>query len=304
MLDFRLNTFLILCETLNFTRAAEKLHITQPAVSGHIKYLENHYGFKLFNYKGKTLFLTPEGKALHQFVATLEADTIKEIESLKHLEMSHPVVHFGATLTIGEYVMPPLLGAYLNDYASTEIHMHVDNTQSLLASIDNGHLDFAFIEGYFDKARFCSKLFSHEKFLAVCSPEHPLAYQETTFDRLFKERLIVREKGSGSRDILEQALYEKHASIEDFTQMMELGNLHAIKHLTLQNYGITFLYEIAVKDELMQKKLAPIYIKDFDLIKAFYFICPKTTVFKNQYLILYEHFKSNYANFLEKYQTP
>ena len=109
MLDPRVETFLTVCETMNFTKAASLLHITQPAVSQQVRALEEQYGRKLFRYKSRQLFLTEEGELFLRTARTMRQDAIRLQESLRQMGKER-LLRFGATLTIGEYIMPgPLL---------------------------------------------------------------------------------------------------------------------------------------------------------------------------------------------------
>ena len=119
MLDFRMKTFLTLCRLKNYTKTAEELFITQPAVSQHIKFLENLYGIALFTYKGKTLTLTKDGEQLRRFTLTMQRD-IDKLSARFKASLAQIKLKFGATLTIGEYKMPPIS----NDYVQN-IHMLV-----------------------------------------------------------------------------------------------------------------------------------------------------------------------------------
>lgn len=296
MFDFRLQTFLTLCQTRNYTKTAQLLHITQPAVTGHIKYLEEYYKMKFFSYKGKTLTLTAQGELFQQLATTMQADLKKAITHIQQLDTSTVNVNFGATLTIGEYIMPELLKSYMQTYPSHEICMLMDNTHNLLTKLNEGKLDFALIEGYFNKSNYTYRLLSEERFIAVCSASHALAYQNVTFEELFHERLIIREPGSGSRDILERALHEQNYDITAFSGLMEIGNLNVIKELVASKLGITFIYEAAVKEAITKGLLAPINIKDFNLLRAFYFICPKDSLFVSKYLTYFEFFKYHLEN--------
>lgn len=293
MFDFRINTFLTLCQTKNYTKAAQLLHITQPAVTGHIKYLEERYQMKLFEYTGKTLMLTSEGKALQQLATTMHADLDKALHQIKLDYTAQVKLNFGATLTISEYTMPHLLKTYMHVHPTHHLCMYTDNTHNLLKLLNEGQIDFALIEGYFNKTDYTYRLLTEEPFIAVCSRHHPLAHQTTSLDTLCKERLIIREPGSGSRAIFERALYEQNLKISAFNGLLEVGNLNVIKKLVADNLGITFIYQTAVQNELNEGLLAPIHLKELNLLRAFYFICPKNSLFENQYLTLFNFFKQN-----------
>ena len=155
MLDFRVETFLAVCQTMNFTRAAEQLHITQPAVSQHIHALEEQYGTKLFRSQGKQLQLTESGRLFFRTAAAMHHDDLRLREAL-HQENIRRRLRFGATLTIGEYIMPGPLLRLLEREPDIQLYMLTANTQELLKLLDQGELDFAIVEGYFDKQAYDS----------------------------------------------------------------------------------------------------------------------------------------------------
>jgi len=293
MLDFRLETFLELCRIGNYTKTAEYLHITQPAVTQHIKYLEDQYGGKLFIYKDKRLTLTERGNSLYYFALTMRADSnrIKSLLSAKETSPHH--IAFGATLTVGEYVMAPIVGKIWESYPSLPITMLVDNTQVLLQKLHDGIIDFALLEGFFDKDRYSSKIISDEEFIGVCSPISELAERQCCFDEILDYRLILREKGSGTRDIFEQALRAHNLTVESFIRVSEIGNMSAIKQLVSNNLGISFMYRAAANKELSQRMLVPLNIKDFSARHAFSFVFLKDSLHHKEYWNWYEFFKKN-----------
>ena len=283
LLDFRIDTFLTLCEEKSYTKTAQRLKITQPAVSQHIRYLEEYFGLKLFQYQGKSLTLTLEGEKLRNFALRSKADWYSLEQKLKKQEKTQHL-SFGATLTIGEYVMPDILKYLIENMPNTSFSMLVDNTETLLQKLKHGRISFAFVEGHFDKDKFTTELISNARFIAVCSPKHSFAKRQVSFDEIFTQRLIVREPGSGTRNILEQALLEHNQSIESFIDIIEIGSLGVIKALVGQGLGITFLYENAVERELLEGTLEKINLAEFDVVREFNFVCLKDSYFIPEYL--------------------
>ncbi|WP_143315155.1 LysR family transcriptional regulator [Clostridium sp. HBUAS56017] len=290
MLDFRINTFLTVCNYMNFTKAAEALCITQPAVSQHIKYLEKSYDTKFFEYEGRKITLTKQGKIFYDAVATMKHDEqylkekiIQEKSGVKNLK-------FGATLTIGEFILPPKLCDYLNRNNNMNITIIVENTKELLYKLEHGEIDFALVEGYFAKNEYDFAVYSSEKYICVSGKGYQFKKQPRVLEDLLQETLIIREKGSGTRDIFEKNLEKQNLTLKDFTKVIELGNINAIKYLVKNNNGITSLYEAAVKDELENGSLKKIEIKDLQKNHDFYFIWRKNSAFKNVYQKLVEEF--------------
>ncbi len=288
MLDNRLQTFLTLCETCNYTETAEKLNMTQPAVTQHIQFLENFYQVVLISGKGKNFSLTEEGEALQQYVRTLKANSERILPLLHRIKNQVKPLNFGATLTIGEYTVPPILYQIFKEDPETKISMFVENTHLLQKMLWEGKIDFALLEGHFNHNQFDYKLISNETFIGVCSPENKIAFKATYLEELLEQNLILREPGSGTRDILEQALYNHNLSIKDFKSRIEIGNMNVIKELCHQNIGITFMYREAVKKEIYEGYLKEIPLGNFDISHPFSFVYLKNCPDKSQIEYWYE----------------
>ncbi|MDO5650263.1 MAG: LysR family transcriptional regulator [Gallicola sp.] len=291
MLDFRHETFLAICSSSSFTKAAEMLHITQPAVSQHIKYLEDHYGCKLLDTSNRKISLTPEGEVLKDFATTVYSDSQHLKESFTRIKKEAVHFSFGATLSIGEYVMPTILSRLLVDCPDISFHMTVANTKSLLEQLNHGDLDFLLIEGLFDKTHYETSLFRRENFIPVCSPSAEYAYRTIPFESLRASRLILREEGSGTREIFEHILEDRNYSLKQFHQIIEIGNMSAIKEMVSNNLGITFLFEVAAQKEIKEGKLAKIDILDFAEEREFYFVTLKNSFFRDQYVEIFQRLK-------------
>jgi len=287
MLDFRMETFLTASRLLSYTETARELHITQPAVSQHIHFLEEHYNAKLFQYEGKKLCLTEAGFLLRKAATTMKHDEITLLETLKASPRRKLV--FGATRTIGDYFIPETLIPYLARERNTDICMLVDNTETLLHKIDSGELEFALVEGYFRTSEYDYKVFSEQKFIAVCGGGHLTKTQNLTIESLFESCIIVREPGSGTREILERYLNERNCSISDFQRVIEVGSIRAIKSLVSANCGITFLYEAAAAQDLRDGTLRKIPLIDFERSNSFTMVWRKNSIFQERYLELYQH---------------
>ncbi len=240
MIDYRLKTFLTLCEYKNYRKTAEALSITQPAVTQHIHALENHYQCKLFLYDKHTLTITGAGEQLKRY-----AENVLYQEEKVMAQLTKPKKHrlrIGATKTIGEYVIPNMIMKFLSN-PENNISVEVDNTDHLLDQLKEGLLDFALIEGFFDRSEFSSMLYRSEKFVGVCSREHPFAGKTIDYRQIFSEHLILRESGSGTRTILEQLLQAHNCTISQFDRVSYISNFGLMAQLIEQGLGITFAYE-------------------------------------------------------------
>ncbi len=291
MIDLKHKTFLEVCRLKSFTKASESLYITQPAVSQHIQYLEELYGGELITFIKRKFELTDKGEKLYNFLISLHVDCQRAIEEISKKSKTVTNISFGATLTIGEYVMPSILKNIIKLNPLLRITMLVDNTKVLLKKLDEGSIQFALIEGSFNRDRYASKVLSVEPFIAVTSPENKLL-GEQRLENLCSERLITREKGSGTRMVLEQILDEYNLNIDHFSGLIEVGNVSTIKELVMEKLGITFLYKIAVLSELQKKSLVEIPIKNFSQFREFNFVFLKSSQFTEEYLHWYNVIKA------------
>jgi len=240
MLDYRIYTFLKLCDTMNYHKTAELLHMTQPAVTQHIHFLENEYECKLFIYDGKILKKTKEAYKLESYARSAKYNE----DILKKQIKDKPLIELriGATKTIGEYVIAEHVKSFF-DTDNYALNLIVDNTEHLLFLLEHNKLDFAIIEGFFDKEKYNYALYKEESFVGVCSKTHPFAQKNVSFEDIFKETLIVREKGSGTREIFEQILYENNFTLDSFKKKICISSFEIIKKLLLAEKSISFVYE-------------------------------------------------------------
>lgn len=299
MLDFRVETFLEVCRDLNFTHAAQRLNLTQPAVSQHIKWLEEAYGVPLFVYRGKKMQLTPAGEMLKNSAATMKHDILSLKEKMKKSAQSR-LLKMGVTLTIAEFEIPGTAAVYLNSCPSASLRLSVGNTEELLQELESGEIDFALVEGNFPRNIYHHELYARERYIAICSPQNPLSRGKYCLDDLISQRLITRETGSGSRNILEHYLQMKGLQAENFHALVEAGSIGLIKQLVEQGCGISFLYRTAVKKELSEGRLCEIQMQDLDIVHDFTFIWRENSIFTEDYRKIYENLKTHGNLFSEK----
>jgi DNA-binding transcriptional LysR family regulator len=283
VIDFRIKTFLAVTEAGNLSRAAERLGLTQPAVSQHLKHLEDRFGVPLLVCRSRSVTLTEAGELLRRYAAAAEADGARTEALMRERGRAAPL-RFGATRTIGEYVLPDRIGAYLAEDPEAELRFRVDNTDALLAALRRGEIDFAFIEGIIDRDEFETRLFLRDAFIPVCAGGDELADGPVRFDRLLARRLIVREAGSGSRLLLERALEADNRRIDHFFRTLEVGNIEAIKRLVSAGTGIAFLYRQSVERELAAGTLARIDLESFDVSHDYSFVFLRGGLYAERYL--------------------
>ncbi|MFO8070071.1 MAG: LysR family transcriptional regulator [Alkalibacterium sp.] len=279
MLDYRYQTFLMVAKELNYTKAAKKLSLSQPAVTKHIQYIENHLNIKLVNYQDRQITLTANGRYLKMKIEELEA----EIDDIKfHLSGKMPAPHFtlGASRTIGEYYIPSY--TELLNIPDLKIDLVVDNTTQLLNLLEENKINYAFISGPIDKDKYYTRPFYRDNVVLACSPEHPLAGKTVALADLFSENLLSREQGSGVCDSVEHFMLKQGLSCKQFKQKTRIGNIALLKNYIAENKGIGFLYAISILEELNDQTLETITIQDASLYQDFYLVCDKKNYKKNE----------------------
>lgn len=287
MLDFRMDTFLAVCQYMNYTRAAEALNITQPAVSQHIRWLEEQYEAPLFTYANKRLSLTREGELLRGVALTMKHD---EQMLRRRIHDPGPGAHrlvFGVTPTVGMSLIPEPLARYHQMYPDAPISMRVSNTESLCTALDQGELDFAIVEGYFCKSDYDSLLYRREPYLAVCGAEYRFEREPKVLSDLLGETLVVREPGSGNREIIRRALSRENRTVEDFRSVIQVSDMNVLKQLLLLGCGVGFLYQAAAQPQLKQGLLRVIPLEDFQESHDITFLWRKGSVFAQRYQQLF-----------------
>ena len=277
MLDPRWNTFLVLCETMNYTRAAERLCLTQPAVTHHIHYLEDHYGCRLFSYEGKVLRLTEAGVKLREYTRSLAYNSRKVEESM--MAPKPLSLRIGASKTIGEFVVASKVERFLRDYPEASFSLSVDNTQVLLRMLEAGKLDFVLVEGFFEGSRYETTLYRKEEFFGICPPGHRFAGRAISLTELESERILIREPGSGTRAIFEEALRRENRTLKSYPNVATISDFSTIKSLVADGLGVSFLYAPAVSGELERGELVRFDLAGLPMSGAFSFVCLKDNLF-------------------------
>ena len=266
MLDNRIFTFLTLYDEMNYRKTAEKLNMTQPGVTQHIQYLEKYYGVKLFNYNGRTLSKTANAEILKKHIDSIRAEENEISNEFMHKDSIS--LKIGATKTIGEFVIAPEILRFLSKSNHT-LELHIDNTDILLSMLEDSRIDFAIIEGVFDKSHYKYHLMKKEKFVGICSKEHPFANKTVNISDIFKEHLILREVGSGTRKIFEQALNDQGFSTSCFSSCSSISNFSVICNAVSKNGAITFGYKPVATSH---KDLACFEIEDIHISGEFNFV--------------------------------
>ena len=289
MLDYRAQTFLAVYRLRSFTRAAEALHITQPAVSQHIRQLEQNYGSALFAKVGRGIEPTAAGELIYRALDVAENDDTRlraELDALAVADSARPPLRFGCTRTVADFAAPRILAEHLRRHSDERICMRTGNTAELVALIDRGDIDFALVEGSFDRSVFDSAVFSHEPYVAVAAADAAPSGRPASIRDLLGWHLVLREPGSGTREILEKHLAARDLGVDDFAGTLELASIPAIKACVTAGAGISFLYRAAVERELAAGELVDITPDDFAIEHDFALIWQRDSRYAERYRAL------------------
>lgn len=274
MLDKRYKTLIVLSKTQSFTKTAEQLFITQPAVSQQINSLEDELQLQLVIREHGKITLTSAGINLAKFAKQTELESQKVIESLQtgaeHLKM-------GCTLSLSSTILPKFIQQLST--RTNVVTTKINNTQHILQNIRDGKVDFGLIEGNFNKDEFDSFLVQKENFIGV---SHDII-DTTSIDRLFEQTLLIRETGSGSRNIFENWLATQNYRTSDFQNVIEIASPSAIIEFLKQNSGISFMYESLVTDELKFGQLKKLDLPGFHVEHPINLVFLKNSYFKDTY---------------------
>lgn len=272
MLDaHQLNVFLTAAETMNFTRAARELNMTQPSVSQHIQELEQHFDTRLFVRAGRKLSLTDAGAALLPLAREIVALSIRideKMESLKGEVFGHLLV--GCSTTPGRYILPGLLASFLQKHPKVEATCHVSSRQRAVELLCEGHLHVALASA----RDFCRDVefrkFMSDPVVLIAPRDHPWARQsQIDPGELILADFILREDGSGTRATVAEGLAHLGLSLDRLRTVLTLGSSEAIALAVQEGIGVAFVSQTVV-ERLVPKRVAPISVRGLSLVQDIY----------------------------------
>lgn len=268
MLDPKLDTLLLVAEKRNFTRAAQALSLTQPAVSHHISQLEQELGVRLFVRGNGDLILTPEGETVLRYVRRMKALEKKMAEELQEAGRRLTRLRIGITHTAESSIVAEVLARYTNENPGISITIVTDNINNLYDMLENFELDLAVVEGRSTRPELSALMLDTDYLVCVLANTHPLSRSSMiTLDEIRQEKLILRLPNSETRVRFESALAAIGESIADFQVILEVDNVATIKDLIRKNLGISILARSACMDELRKGKLTALPIENLSMTR-------------------------------------
>src|SRR5579872_967579 len=263
---YHLRVFLTVAEHEHITRASEELILSQPAVTKIIQHLEQETGLELIERHGRRIVLTQAGKVLHGYARrlfALEREMEEALAVLHDVEMGE--VTLAANTTTGVYFLPPVVAQFRARYPQVLLRITILNSHEIIDQTMNWILDFGLVEG--DPATLPSGLekqvFARDELVLVVAPTHRWSSLHVVKPEVLREKeLLLREQGSGIREVIEHALLQHSVGI---TPLLTLPDNEAIKQMAISGVGAAFLSAFAVRRELASGELARIRIEGVDL---------------------------------------
>lgn len=255
----------------NISRAAEQLSITQSAASTSLKELESQFDIRLFDRVGKKLVLNTLGKSLRADIEEL-LDKAQQVEQKLSKQAEEGSLSIGCTLTIADRLLPDILKNYLNHYPEAKPQILSGNTKVITEKLLTFELDIALIEGHVNHPDLEVNEWHEDELMVFCASDNVFAGQAVEFEALIEQPWVLRESGSGTRQIFENNL---PSNISELNVLLELSQSQAIIGSVINNIGIGCLSKLIVRDAIASKRIAPIHIKDCNFQRKLYRVTHK-----------------------------
>lgn len=271
----QLHIFYTVAERGSFSAAAQALHMSQPAVTMQVQALEEYFGTKLLIRSTKRMELSEAGRTLLPFARrSLELSQETDAAMAAFSNRLQGRLQLGASLTIGEYVLPRLLGPFGREYPDISIMLKVMNTTQILEEIASHQLNFGLIEAPVEHPDMVLDAVMEDELKLIVPSSHPLAQREDAIylKDVLTYPFVLREKGSGTRKVMEDVLLERGHDPESIQTVMELGSTGAVKSAVEEGLGITMLSTSTVKHETALGLVKMIDIADASFKRNFYSI--------------------------------
>ncbi|MCG5516299.1 MULTISPECIES: LysR family transcriptional regulator [Ectothiorhodospira] len=273
MADRRLQVFYTVARLLSFTKAAEALHMTQPAVTFQVRQLEEHFNTRLFDRTHNRVSLTEAGRAAFRYAERIfEAygemeNAIREITG----DVSGALT-LGASTTIAEYMLPALLGNFKRKHPEVNIRLKVANSEGIVSMVENNIIDLGVVEGPVSNRNLQVEVCQMDQLVVIVPPGHPLAGKASvTMEEVLPYPFICREEGSGTREVIADYLIELGMGRNALTVSLELGSPEAIKGAVEAGMGVSILSRATLDKELALNRLEGIPLEP-GLTRQFAFV--------------------------------
>jgi DNA-binding transcriptional LysR family regulator len=252
MADRRLQVFYSVARLLSFTKAAEALHMTQPAVTFQVRQLEDHFNTRLFDRTHNRISLTEAGRGVMEYAERIFA-VYNEMESAVRQITGNVsgVLTLGASTTVAEYMLPVLLGDFKAQYPDVRLQLRVSNTEGIVSWIEHSEIDLGIVEAAVTNKNLLVEICRMDQLVAIIPPQHPLATKSAIrVQELLEYPFICREEGSGTREVITEYLGYCGVCAANLLIGMELGSPEAVKGAVEAGLGVSIVSRVTIAKEL------------------------------------------------------
>ena len=268
MVDYRLLSLLKIVETGSFTKASSQLGLSQPAVSQHIRQLEEYWHVKIFEHAHNRFTLTPEGELIVRYAQRMAALSNNLKQALKNEKEQIHSLTIGITHTAESSAIIEALAAYTNNLDRLNLKILTNTTDNLYTMLRTYELDFAFVEGKIADPAFRYLMLDTDCLVLAVPPTHRLAKQSMiSIHQLKEEKLILRLPNSNTRNLFTASLETQGLSIDDFNVTMEIDSIASIKDLIRRGFGVSILARSACMDEIKKEKLVALSVENLSMMR-------------------------------------
>lgn len=279
MSDFRLKVFCCVARNLSYTKAAQELFISQPAITKHVQELETQYKVRLFERLGTRIALTDAGKLLFDRSEQILEDYNRLAYEMSLLQGEYTgELRLGASTTIAQYVLPPLLAQFTSKFPKVKVSMLNGNTRDIEQALQEHQIDLGFVEGISRQPNLKYTHFLDDELVAILrtgGKGNLNLPEEISPEELEHLPLVLREHGSGTLDVIEQALLQHHIRLSSLNIVMYLGSTESIKRFLECADCLGIISIRSVTRELQAGKFRVIEIKDMPMYRELNFVQPQ-----------------------------
>jgi DNA-binding transcriptional LysR family regulator len=267
----QLEVFLAVARAQSFSRAAERIHLSQPTLSEHTRDLENELGVPLFVRRSRSVALTEAGRVFEDYATRVVSTLAAGRQALAELDgLQRGSLVIGASTTPGTYVLPALIARFRKQYPGITIGLRIANSRVVEERLRDGEVDVAVIGGHMlGRTEQCVAAGIIDELQLIVPPDHPATKRFMSRSALATERLLIREEGSATRQVTERAL--RQAGVE-FRAAMELDHTETIKRSVMAGLGVAFVSQFAVADEIRAGRLRTIAIERLTMRRHFHVV--------------------------------
>jgi len=266
-----LRVFAAIADASSITGGAQALKISQPAASKQLAELEANVGLALVDRLPRGVRLTPAGVALRRHARDIfSSERRAEAELSELLGLAAGRISIGASTTIGSYLLPPLFAQFRERYPRVHLSLDIANTAAIQSAVVEDVVDFGMTEGFADSDALDVEVFAHDEMVLIAAAEgHHFEGDELSVDELPNLPIILRERGSGTRDVIEASLRERGIALEP---ALELGSTESVKNAVAEGLGLALVSALTVELELRVGRLRKVQIADHRIRRALHLV--------------------------------